>query len=103
MEKCRGWLCCRRHRYNGGMTATPAQEKIRAFLVEKLIRDEDLDLAVDEPIFSSGLLDSFSVIQLMRFLEDEFKVRIDAADVTLPDFDSVAKIEQLVAKLRARA
>ena len=85
------------------MSATEAQTRIRAFLVEKLIRDDDLDLAVDEPIFSSGLLDSFSVIQLMRFLEDEFKIRIEVSDVTLPDFDTVQKIETLVQRLRARA
>lgn len=78
------------------------EDKIRTFLLQKLIRDDDLDLEVDEPIFSSGILDSFSVIQLMRFLEDEFKLRIQVSDVTLADFDTVRKIDALVAKLAAR-
>ena len=78
------------------------EDKIRTFLLQKLIRDDDLDLEVDEPIFSSGILDSFSVIQLMRFLEDEFKIRIQVSDVTLADFDTVRKIDALVAKLAAR-
>ena len=79
------------------------QAKISTYLTKTLIRDEDIELAPDEPIFSSGLLDSFSVIKLMRYLEDEFKIRIEVSDVSLPDFDTVRKIEALVAKLAARS
>lgn len=89
--------------YNAAiMAATETQEKIRHYLVETLIRDDDIDLELEEPIFSSGLLDSFSVIQLMRFLEDEFEIRIEVSDVGIADFDTVQKIDALVAKLRAR-
>lgn len=84
------------------MAATENQEKIRTYLVKTLIRDDDLDLELDEPIFSSGLLDSFSVIQLMRYLEETFEIRIQVSDVTIADFDTVQKIEALVLKLRAR-
>lgn len=84
------------------MASADASEKIRTYLTKTLIRDDDLDLELDEPIFSSGLLDSFSVIQLMRFLEETFDIRIQVSDVTIADFDTVTKIEALVAKLRAR-
>lgn len=84
------------------MASAEASEKIRTYLTRTLIRDDDLDLELDEPIFSSGLLDSFSVIQLMRFLEETFEIRIQVSDVTIADFDTVTKIEALVAKLRAR-
>jgi len=73
-----------------------AQEAIRAFVLRELIRDEDLELALDEPIFSAGLVDSFSVTQLMCFLEDTFKVRISAAEVTLDDFDTVSRMLALL-------
>ncbi len=79
-----------------------SQEKIRNYLTKTLIRDDDLDLELDEPIFSSGLLDSFSVIQLMRYLEETFEIRIHVSDVTIADFDTVQKIDALVSKLRAR-
>ena len=75
---------------------------IKTFLVEKLIRDEEIELAPDETIFSSGLLDSFSVIQLMRFLEDQFKIRISPSDVVLDDFDTINKIAGLVDRHQSR-
>lgn len=80
-----------------------SQAKITEYLIKSLIRDDDIDLGPDEPIFSSGLLDSFSVIQLMRWMEDEFKIRIQVSDVTISDFDTVRKIEALATKLAARA
>lgn len=76
--------------------------KIRTFIIKTLIRDADLNLAPTEPIFSSGLLDSFSVVQLMRWLEDEYKIKIEVSDVTLADFDTVRKIETLVDRLLTR-
>jgi acyl carrier protein len=84
------------------MPRTDMLEKITSYLVTTLIRDEDISLAPDEPIFSSGLLDSFSVIQLMRFLEDTFDVRIEVSDVTLAEFDTVTRIGELVTRLGTR-
>jgi acyl carrier protein len=70
-------------------------ETIRRYIEDELIKDE-VELALDEPIFSAGLLDSFAVIQLMRFLEDKFGVVIPVHQVTLSDFDSISKIAHLI-------
>lgn len=78
----------------------PADE-VRAFILRDLVRDTDMDLRVDEPLFSSGLLDSFAVTPLMLYLEDRFEIRIRVADVTLSDFDTVEKILRLVERVRA--
>jgi acyl carrier protein len=84
------------------MDEAAAERDVRRYLLRELIRDEDMDLERDEPIFSSGLLDSFSVTQLICFLEDQFAIKIAVSEVTLPDFDTVGKILALVARLRAQ-
>src|SRR2546425_723324 len=53
----------------------PADE-VRTFILRDLVRDTDMDLSADEPLFSSGLLDSFAVTPLMLYLEDRFEIRI---------------------------
>ncbi len=83
------------------MDDTAAERDVRRYLLRDLIRDEEMDLERDEPIFSSGLLDSFSVTQLICFLEDQFGVKVAISEVTLPDFDTIGKILALVARLRA--
>lgn len=64
-------------------------ESIRRFILDELAGEPELALADTEPLFSSGLLDSFAVTRLMIFLEDRFDIRIPAGEVTLANFDSV--------------
>jgi acyl carrier protein len=54
------------------------------------------ELGPDEPLFSSGIVDSFGVLELIAFLEDTFHVSIDTAQHELLEFDSVNKIVALV-------
>ena len=84
------------------MDDAAAERDVRRYLLRDLIRDDEMDLERDEPIFSSGLLDSFSVTQLICFLEDQFGIKIAISEVTLPDFDTIGKILVLVARLQAQ-
>jgi D-alanine--poly(phosphoribitol) ligase subunit 2 len=83
------------------MDETAVERDVRRYLLAELIRDDELELERDEPIFSSGLLDSFSVTQLICFLEDQFGVKIAISEVTIQDFDTIGKILELLRRLRA--
>ena len=48
------------------------------------------------PLFTSGLIDSFGVLELIAFLEETFKVDINPARHQISEFDTVARIESLV-------
>ena len=60
-------------------------------------------LGVDDPLFSSGIVDSFGVLELIAFLEDTFHVSIDTAQHELLEFDSVNRIATLVERARRPA
>lgn len=78
---------------------TAPAESIRGYLV----RDMGVDgasLADDTPLFSSGLLDSFAIVDLMTFVENETGIRFDPSDVSLDNLDSVAKIVAYVESRR---
>ena len=53
-------------------------------------------LGPGDPLFSSGIVDSFGVLELIAFLEDTFHISIDTARHELLEFDSVDKIVALV-------
>ena len=53
----------------------------------------------DESLISSGLIDSFHLVDLALFVEDRFGVRIDDSDLNASTFDSLA---QLIAIIRQR-
>ena len=48
-------------------------------------------------LFSSNVLDSFSLVDLMMFIEKEAFIKIEPSEVTLDNFDSVERIFNFVA------
>jgi len=50
----------------------------------------------NEPIISSGLIDSFNLVDLALFIEDKFGVRIDDSELNAQTFDSVAQLADLI-------
>jgi acyl carrier protein len=48
------------------------------------------------PLFSSGIIDSFGVLELIAFLEDTFQIDVNPARHELTDFDNVDRIAALV-------
>jgi len=61
------------------------------------------ELRVDDPLFSSGIVDSFGVLELIAFLEDTFHISIDTTRHELMEFDSVNQIVALVERARRPA
>jgi acyl carrier protein len=56
-------------------------------------------LAGDAPLISSGLIDSFHLVDLALFIEEKFGVRIDDAELNKDTFDT---LDQLVALIQER-
>jgi len=65
---------------------------------EYLDEDEAEEMTLDEhtPLISSGIVDSFSMVSLKRFLEKKYAIRIPDAEATPQAFDTVASIVALV-------
>lgn len=78
-----------------------AADQVRRF-IEQTFRANvsGRQLFDDTPLFSTGIIDSFGVLQLIAFLEDMFLIEIDTVRHELADFDTMAKIMDLVAALR---
>lgn len=55
-----------------------------------------IDPSPEESLFESGMLDSFSLTDMVTALEREFKIRIPDADLTPRKFDSVERIAAYV-------
>ena len=46
----------------------------------------------DTPLFSSAVLDSFSLVDLVSFVEKQIGAKIKAMDVNLDNFDTIERI-----------
>lgn len=79
--------------------AETVKTKIRQYVVETMLEDDARGFGDETPLTSGGLLDSFSVVQLILFLEDEFKIKLPHDRMTTADFENVNLIAQVVLKV----
>ncbi|HEY4354147.1 MAG TPA: phosphopantetheine-binding protein [Acidobacteriaceae bacterium] len=64
------------------------------------VAGEEINPEPDESLFSSGLLDSFSLPDFVSGLEQEFNVKVPDSDLSARKFDTIEKTEDyLVDKL----
>ena len=71
-----------------------AVREVVATVARKRVRD-------DQPLVSSGLIDSLSVLTLISALEARLQIRIPTAQVQPDDFDSVLIILETIARVTA--
>jgi len=70
--------------------------ELREFLDQTWGRVLRRPLSPTEPLVSSGIIDSFGLVDLSLFVEDRFGVRIDASDVGRGRADSAVQIAALI-------
>jgi acyl carrier protein len=61
--------------------------------IVKQVAGKPINPGPDESLFESGVLDSFTLADLVSALEKEFSVKIPDSDLTPRKFDSVARIQ----------
>lgn len=78
------------------MDPGPVREKLRSFIVGTLVRDASYPLRDDEPIITSGLIDSFALAELAVFVEREWHVYVPDPDLTVERMNT---LDQIVARV----
>lgn len=67
---------------------------------EYLEEDDDRELTENTPLISGGIVDSFSMVSLKRFLEKKYAVSIPDAEASPEAFDTVNSIITLVNRFK---
>ncbi len=75
------------------------QDVINEFVTVKILKQPQRVLRTDEALISSGLIDSFSLMDLALFVEDTFGVRIEDTELNASTFDT---LDQLTALIQSR-
>jgi acyl carrier protein len=79
------------------------KDTILEYIRNEYIDEDEVDeIQLDEhtPLISSGIVDSFSMVSLKRFLEKKYAISIPDEDATPQAFDTVAGIIDLVNRFR---
>lgn len=68
-------------------------------IASDILKQPNKTINPDESLISSGLIDSFSLVDLALLVEDEFGVQIDDTELNADSFDT---LEQLVTLIQSK-
>ena len=81
------------------MNRDEIKDIVLKYVIEEYAEDETDQITYDTPLISGGIVDSFSMVSLKRFLENKYKISIPDEKASPEAFDSVNKITDLVLEL----
>ena len=71
------------------------------YILNDIFKQPKRILAGDAPLISSGLIDSFHLVDLALFIEEKFGVRIDDAELNKDTFDTLNELVALIQERQA--
>jgi acyl carrier protein len=54
------------------------------------------ELAAADKLFSTGIIDSLTIVEIIEFIEDYWQIRVEPSDLSIDNFDSITAIENYV-------
>ncbi|MDO9120816.1 MAG: acyl carrier protein [Anaerolineaceae bacterium] len=71
-------------------------QKTGAHIAATILKQPNRVIKADQLLISSGLIDSFSLVDLALFVEDTFNVHLDDSELNKDVFDTLEQLAELV-------
>lgn len=69
---------------------------IAKFVSETILKQPNKMISIDEPLLTSGLVDSFSLVDLAIFIEETCGVHIEDTELNPDTFDTLGQLVSLI-------
>ena len=66
------------------------------YIAREILKQPKREIAADEALISSGLIDSFNLVDLALYVEDNFGVHIDDTELNADTFDTLGQLTSLI-------
>jgi len=71
-------------------------QKIGAYIAGEILKQPNRVIKTDQPLISGGLIDSFSLVDLALFVEDNYAVHLDDSELNKETFDTLDQLADLI-------
>ena len=72
--------------------------QLSQFITQNILKQPSRTIQPDEPLITAGLIDSFSLVDLALFVEDQFQVHIDDTELNAETFDNLKELVRIIEK-----
>jgi acyl carrier protein len=66
------------------------------YIAAQILKQPERSISNSEALISSGLIDSFSLVDLALFIEDTYGVHIDDTELNADTFDTLDQLATLI-------
>ena len=77
-------------------------EALARYIATAILKQPQRVITDTEPLISGGLIDSFHLVDLALFVEENFGVRLEDTELNAAAFDSLAQLVELIRARQAR-
>lgn len=89
---------------HNGQDPTAIIERARAYVLENfLYARTDVQLTESDALLERGIIDSMGVLELISFIQDEFRIKVGDDEITEENFGTLASIARYVVSKRGEA
>jgi len=71
-------------------------QSLSQYIATEILRQPKRKIDALEPLISSGLIDSFHLVDLALYIEDHFGVHIDDTELNADTFDTLTQLAALI-------
>ncbi len=75
---------------------TQYSDTIKQFIIDNFLFGDGAKLNVDTPLFEKGIIDSTGVLELVAFIEENFKVIVCDDELVQDNFSSLSAIDKFL-------
>ena len=72
------------------------ETQLANYIAEKILRQPKRVIGSNDQLISSGLINSFHLVDLALFVEETFRVRLDDTELNAQTFNSLAALSALI-------
>lgn len=77
---------------------------LRHFILDRYLPGESPEnLRDDTPLRSTGILDSLATLSLISFIEEEYRIQVEAHETDVDNFDRIRDMAAFIERKRSAA
>ena len=74
------------------MSESNTKRKIRNFIIENFLFEEDDSLKEDTSFLESGIIDSTGILELVMFIEETYGINVEDDEIIPENLDSISNV-----------
>jgi len=72
------------------------KELLKDYIIDNFLFGNAEKLDIDTPLFEKGIIDSTGVLELLAFIEENFKIKVKDEELVQSNFSSISTIEKFI-------